>query len=64
MAAAVIEDEAMTRVSVRITNQTRVRLRKYECEMQAQDWDLDFDRNASIALMVILDGEALNRSFT
>ncbi|WP_153785244.1 hypothetical protein [Pseudomonas sp. EMN2] len=63
MAAAVIEDESMTRVSVKIPNQTRVRLRKYECEMQAHDWDMDFDRNASIALMVTLDGEALNKSF-
>ena len=63
MAAAILEDDSMTRVSVKISNQTRVRLRKYECEMQAHDWDMEFDRNASIALMVILDGEALNMTF-
>lgn len=63
IAAAILEDESMIRVSVKIPNQTRVRLRKYECEMQAHDWDIELDRNASIALMVILDGEALNRTF-
>lgn len=64
MAAAVVEGDSMIRVSVKIPDQTRIRLRKYECEMQAHAWDMEFDRNASIALMVILDGESLNKSFS
>jgi len=50
------------RVSLRISDEQRIILRKIECAGQALDWTVDFNHTAVMNLLVMLFGQKLNQA--
>lgn len=52
--------EEMVKVRTLLPEALRITLRKYECEVQALDWAVEFDRNAAVNHLIHLYGASFN----
>lgn len=62
MTEAAKTEAEMVKISILLPVEHRIWLRQFECFTQALDWTIDLNRNAAVNLMVMLHGEALNKS--
>lgn len=62
MAAVTQPVEKPILVSVKIPEEIRVKLRKIECFVQALDWTIDFNRNATLNFIVLAYADQFNQS--
>lgn len=49
-------------ISAKLGDDQRIMLRKLECQIQAHDWTVDFNRNAVLNFIVLVHGDFFNSS--
>ncbi|MEH6688793.1 MAG: hypothetical protein V7693_16205 [Halopseudomonas sabulinigri] len=51
-----------TNLTVKLSNQQRIMLRKFECFAQSLDWNIELNRNEAVLLLIEVHGGAYNTS--